>query len=184
LHFELNCAHTDFLRALPNLRSLSFNAHLYTVLQDTDRIMQSLHSLVGLTKLRIEGNVHSESPFPFHFTSAHLAACLPHMPLLTNLHLTDASGLDTLRFLSSGPITRSLTELDLSFLNPPLPLRELLHVHALSSLTRLTLVSTFDRRLDDHAKPLYTPPSRLLPALRQFTYEHSSSDEEEEDEED
>jgi hypothetical protein len=184
IHFELSSTHTDFLHSLPNLRSLSFNAQLCTVLPDADRIMHSLHSLVGLTELQIEGNVHSELQFPFLFTSAHLIACLPHMPLLTRLRLTDASGLDSLRFLSTGPVTRSLKELEICFLNPPLPLRELLHVHALSSLTRLTLMSTFDRPLDDHALPLYTPPSLLLPALREFSYEHSASDDDEEDEED
>jgi hypothetical protein len=103
------------------------------------------------------------------------------MPLLTRLRLTDASGLDSLRFLSSGPITRSLKVLQLSCFDPPLPLRELLHVHALSSLTDLSLVSVFDRPLDDHALPLYTPPSLLMPSLRQFLFDHGDDDEEDDE---
>jgi hypothetical protein len=135
-----------------------------------------LHSLVGLTELNIRGGGYCA----LGFTSAHLVACLPHLPQLTSLHLSGATAVDSLRFLASGPITRSLKELELENFDPRLPLRELLHVHALSSLTKLIVSCMFDRPLDDHAKPLYVPPSPLLPALREFEYEFEPSDYEEE----
>jgi hypothetical protein len=180
IDLSLASTHTDFLRQLPNLRILRFTSHLCTVLPDADRIMSSLHSLVGLTELSIHGGGYCA----LAFTSAHLTTYLPHLPQLTSLHLSGATAVDSLRFLASGPITRSLKELELENFDPRLPLRELLHVHALSSLTKLIVSCMFDRPLDDHALPLYTPPSLLLPALREFEYEFEPSDYEEEGEED
>jgi hypothetical protein len=149
---------------------------------DVDRIMTSLHSLTGLTKLRLVGNLNDEE---FGFTSEQMTACLAHMPLLTCLHLLDTAGLDSLRFLSSGPITRSLKELELVDFYPQLPVLELEHVHALSMLNRLKLHSLFDCPLDEYIVRLCTPPSRLLPSLRHFDHrweDSGSSDEEEEEE--
>jgi hypothetical protein len=103
----------------------------------------------------------------FRFTSAHLAACLPHMPQLTSLELSDAA-LDSFSFLSSGPITRSLKSFVVISLESRLPLSELAHVHALSSLLTLILLSPFDRRLDEHTERLYHPPSVLMPSLGHF----------------
>jgi len=104
------------------------------------------------------------------------------MPLLTSLRLTDVTAVDSLRFLSSGPITRSLKELVLWWFYPRLPLRELAHVHALSALTSLALKSVFRRSPESYTLRLYTPPSLLLPSLRQFEYDPSVDDEEEDDE--
>jgi hypothetical protein len=170
LSINLCSPHTDFLRQLPNLRRLVLIFWDCTVEVDTDRIMQSLHSLVGLTELSFFGPPHGYATIPLRITSDHLAACLPHMPLLTCLHLSGAAALGSLRFLSSGPITHLLKKLQLSRFEPRLPLRELHHVHAVSSLTELHLFSVFDRPLDDSSAPLYTPPSRLLPSLRHFTH--------------
>jgi hypothetical protein len=68
LHLELSSPHTDFLRSLPNLRNLNITSQECTVLPDAGRVMASLHSLVGLTELQIEGNVHADLQFPFLFT--------------------------------------------------------------------------------------------------------------------
>jgi hypothetical protein len=161
---SLSSTLTDSLRSLPNLRSLRFSTHACTELADADRILSSLHSLVGLTELRLYGG----GTFPLPFTSAQLAACLPHMPLLTHLYLLNYLSLDSLRFLSSGPITHSLKELSLILYQVQLPLSELAHVHALSSLTKLTLWSVFDPPPDESTVALYTPPSRLMPSLQSF----------------
>jgi hypothetical protein len=165
-HFHLSSAHTDFLCQLPNLRCLVWDNGASAVDPDVDRIMRSLHSLTRLTDLRISEN----DRFPLDLTAAHLSACLPHMPLLTILSLSNATALDSLRFLSTGPITRSLQTLALYHCSQRLPLRELAHVHALSSLIQLTLVCSFDRPLDEQTKLLYTPPSVRMPALRDFYY--------------
>jgi len=92
------------------------------------------------------------------------------MPLLTCLHLSGMASLDSLRFLSSGPITHSLKKLQLSQFAPRLPLVELQQVRALSSLTEFRLYSVFDRPLDDDTVSLYTPPSRLMPSLVEFEH--------------
>jgi hypothetical protein len=167
LSFSVCSPHTDFFYQLPNLRRLTLLTAHSTVPLDADRIMHSLHSLVGLTRLCIIGPAPNHAHFPLHITTDHLAACLLHMPLLTYLSLSGASPVDSLRFLSTGPITRSLKQLELDNFHPCLPLGELLHVHALSSLTKLTLRRVFDRPLDER---VYTPPSSLLPALQQFEY--------------
>jgi hypothetical protein len=193
LSINLCSPHTDFLRQLPNLRGLRVFLWHDTVEVDTDRIMHSLHSLKGLTELGLYGEPTHQSAQSLRITSDHLVACLAHMPLLTSLHLSGAASLDSLRFLSSGPITHSLKKLQLSRFEPRLPLRELHHVHELSSLTELRLYSVFDRPLDDYSEPLYTPPSRLMPSLVYFDHgwkpaaggeaADSASDEEEEKEE-
>jgi hypothetical protein len=46
-------------------------------------------------------------------------------------------------------------------------LSELVHVHALSSLTSLTIEDVFDAPMDEETKALFTP----LPRLRQFVHE-------------
>jgi hypothetical protein len=166
LDFPLGSLHTDFLRQMPNLRCLQllFYPDLVVAL-DTDRIMHSLHSLTGLTELRIE-----ECNNHLRYTADHLTTCLSHMPWLTGLHLSYPTALDSLRFLSSGPITRSLKTLHLTGFRTRLPLAELLYVHELSSLTELTLYRVFDRALDEYTQSLYTPPSRLMPSLLEFVH--------------
>jgi hypothetical protein len=163
LSISLSAEHTDFLRRLPNLRSLSLNGGLSDVAFDADRIMASLHSLAGLTALHLSGG----GDMPLQYTSDHFVACLPRLPLLSALSLTWASGMDSLRFLSSGPITRSLKHLSLQYFEKRLPLAELSHVHALSTLTNLTLCCVFDASLDES---LYTPPSSLMPSLHHFAH--------------
>jgi hypothetical protein len=104
LSINMCSPHTDFLCHLPNLRRLLLFTRNADGPADAARIMQSMHSLTRLTELSLLGSCE----FPLRITSAHLAACLPLMPLLTSLRLTDVSALDSLRFLSSGPITRLL----------------------------------------------------------------------------
>jgi hypothetical protein len=170
VNIRLCSSHADFLRQLPNLRRLVLSCHLSTMVPDTDRIMHSLHAHVELTELSLLGS----GEFPLRITSTHLAACLPLMPLLTHLELLFPTALDSLRFLSSGPITHSLTVLRLCQFSSPLPLSELHHVHELSSLTDLWLFSVFDRPLDTLAEALYKPPSPLLPSLRTFRHDNHS----------
>jgi hypothetical protein len=167
--------HTDFFRQLPNLRRLELRTTKGTgsVVLDTDRIMSSLHALTKLTDLRMGAFFLSSGEDPdsrVQLTAANLAACLPHMPLLTRLELSSATSLDSLRFLSCGPILPSLQRLELRDFARRLPLSELVHVHALSSLTSLTLEDVFDAPLDEETKALFMPPSALLPRLRHFVH--------------
>jgi hypothetical protein len=73
--------------------------------------------------------------------------------------------------------------LELEDVYPLLPVRELEHVHALTVLNRLKLHSVFDRPLDEYIVRLYTPPSLLLPVLRNFEYKSGEVEEEDEEEE-
>jgi hypothetical protein len=186
LDFSLGSLHTDFLRQLPNLRQLYLSSLECPISADTDGVMNSLHSLVGLLELHLILG----GRFPLPITADHLTTCLPHMPRLTGLQLSYPTALDSLRFLSSGPITHSLKKLQLSRYEPRLPLHELRHVHELSALTELCLWSVFDRALDEYTQSLYTPPSRLMPSLLEFVHSWEAqteageeSDEEEEEEE-
>jgi hypothetical protein len=173
LGLVLGSPHADFLRKMPHLRILELSSPSPRVPQlfDADRIMHALHSLSGLTALLLYGDARGAVRRVLRYTAAHLAACLPHMPLLTRLEIVDPTAVDSLHFLSSGPITRSLQSLELWDFNPRLSQRELLHVHALSSLSSLRLMSVFDRPLDDYSLLLYTPPSSpLLPSLLHFEH--------------
>jgi hypothetical protein len=172
LTLYLCSAHTDFLCNLPNLRRLHLFTRTANSPLDAARIVHSLHSLTQMTDLSLDGNGHDTAAHPFRFTSGQLAECLPHMPQLTKLHLFHPAALDSLRFLSSSavPLSRSLMELTLCDFHPPLPLTELRHVDALSSLTNLTLTRVFDRPLDEPTLALYKPPSAVLPALCLFEH--------------
>jgi hypothetical protein len=166
----LHGEHTDFLRGLSHLRRLELDSCLGSVAdpaRDAERIMHSLHALVGLSELRLLGG----GDCPLRFTADQLAACLPHMPLLTSLHLSHAKALGSLHFLSSGPVTRSLQKLELVEIHPRLPLSELEHLHALSVLDRLKFDSVFDSPLDEATLQRYRPPCLLMPALVQFIYQ-------------
>jgi hypothetical protein len=187
LDARLYTTDTDFLLQLPNLRSLDLSTSSSNVeLLDTERILQSLHALVRLTDLRVlhHGGLYS-GDHPLCITSEHLVAALAHMPQLTRLDLRQVA-LDSLRFLSSGPTTRSLQQLNLIDAKPRLPLSELVHVHALSSLTKLRVVSSFDEPLD---KSLYMSrrSKLLMPSLVSFHTRllrwRSDSDSEAEEEE-
>jgi hypothetical protein len=114
LEINLSSRHTDFLCHLPNLRRLELTVRKCKEELDSERTMASLHSLAALTELSLIG----DGRFPLRITAAHLAACLPHMPLLATLELSGMTALDSLRFLSSGPITRSLQQLILAQFYP------------------------------------------------------------------
>jgi hypothetical protein len=164
------CEHTDFLHQLPNLRRLELCFSRCTVQPDADRIIRSFHSLSCLTKLSLRNDKRAEQAHPLRFTSTHLSVCLPHMPLLTNLLLSGTTSLNSLHFLSTGPITRSLFKLELSDVESRLPLRELAHVHALSMLADSRLFNVFEQPLDGEIEVRYTPPSLLMPSLQLFRH--------------
>jgi hypothetical protein len=178
LQFNLWSTHTDFLCRLPNLHRLELKCDVTDEMPDATRIMQSLHSLTGLTELSLIGE-------SLRFTPTHLLACLTHMPLLTSLQLSQMTALDSLCFLSTGPITYSLIKLTFIGFDPPLRLAELVHVNALTGLRTLRLLSVFDRPMDEQSVKLYTPPSSLLLSLCDFEHEcerfDGGSDEEEGD---
>jgi hypothetical protein len=92
------------------------------------------------------------------------------MPLLTSLLFSGTTSLNSLHFLSTGPITRSLFKLELSDVESRLPLRELAHVHALSMLADSRLFNVFEQPLDGEIEVRYTPPSLLMPSLQLFRH--------------
>jgi hypothetical protein len=139
-----------------------------------------MHALTRLTDLRL--CAHPFGRATLHVTSKQFADCLAHMPQLTRLQLHVLTLLDSLGFLASGPVTHSLQLLQLTFFHPPLPVSELTHLQALTSLTRLTVHSIFDQPIDEQTVRLYTPPSALLPSLRHFSHHWPPPEEEEEEE--
>jgi hypothetical protein len=173
LTIDLRCGdHTDVFYQLPHLHRLVLDARLVLfAVPDTKRIMASMIQLSALTELTLNGGRS------LRFTSGHLAACFSRMPCLAHMHLSDAVAVDSLRFHSSGPITRSLKTLWLTWLRVRLPLSELLHVHVLSSLTELHLSNVFDRPLDASLLRLYQPPSLAMPALSYFHHDWEATDE-------
>jgi len=106
LTFTLGYPNVDFLQQLPNLLTLDLDCTRCSRPADMDRMMASFQSLTGLTELRLCGNGYGERPHTLSFTSARLASCLSHMPLLSSLHMMGTLGLESLHFLSSGgPVT-------------------------------------------------------------------------------
>jgi len=118
-------------------------------------------------------------------TSEQLAECLPQLPLLRSLTLSNQAQLESLEFLKTGPVTRTLTSLELKNFHMRLPVEELQHVNALSALETLTLENVFDEPLAESTQQLYRRPSRLLPSLRwmQHSWRPLPEDEDEDDEE-
>lgn len=124
-----------------------------------DAIAVSLQSCPLLTELRLSY---------IAVTSAQMSALLAGRGNMRKLEFVEAD-FDSLKFLSSGSLPRTLTHLTLDGcgLDGQLSVEELSHVHALQELTHLNIDSSFDEDLFDSA--VYNPPSKLLPKLVSFT---------------
>lgn len=149
-----------FFSRLTNLVELALQLDDFTDPAALDSLASSLQTCTQITDLSL-----------FHglLTADQMSVMLSQCTDLCALHLSDASELDSLRFLSSGSIPRTLTSLTLEMCKH-LPLVELQHVHALQSLERLCVYYSFAEKMDEHTLAPYQPPSLLLPNLRTLKY--------------
>ncbi len=103
------------------------------------------------------------------FIGERLREVVDSMPLLRSLDVKGCWCIPSLSFLSSGPITNTLTNLRLEQFETRLPIAELQRIQRLRALQRVDLWNIFRRELTAEEVTPYTPPSQLMPALRSFT---------------
>jgi hypothetical protein len=157
----VTCTRFDWLRALPHLTALDVGSHGNSL-----ALLSALSLCAGLASLLLR--------YADDHTAAHLADFLPRLPSLRCLKLFYLQT-RSLRFLAQQPTALQLTSLHL-ILCQYLSLSELRHVHALSGLTSLHLVESFDEPLDAHSRSLLEPPSLFLPQLEDFMYSSPEED--------
>lgn len=96
------------------------------------------------------------------FTSTHLCALLPSLPLLAYLNLMLKASLTSLSFASSvGHLARNLTMLSICHCTA-LPPEEVRHLRALTALRRLVLDGSFNAPLDDDTIASMSPASQTF----------------------
>ncbi len=168
------CWDIDFLASLPQLQ------HLELVLSDSHEVdapeaVEALRQCTQLTQLTVSSyHLHEDEESGDYtakcavFDGEGLRECVQSMPLLRYLDVGAARNIPSLSFLASGPITNTLTDLWLHLFEPRLPISELQHIQQLRALERLTLFDVFERQLTVEEAGVYTPPSLLMPALREF----------------
>ena len=166
LNFRMDSTtHVSFLTQLPNLRELQIE-HTFARLGRSlplERLPPALQSCTGLTKLTLKSLVVS---------AAHMSELIPRLPNLRELTLESMNHIDSLRFLSRGPITHTLTHLSLSSLVESWKLHttELQHVYALKELRWLVIDQSFAEPLDPELlRTLSSPHCPLLPKLTHFS---------------
>jgi len=149
------------LRQLPNLRDLCLDLSMQSPwTKQLEVLQQSCTRLTSLNLLRGQFNAND------------LCVLLPCITDLRVLCLWRIETIDSLRFLSRGPIVHTLTYLRLGHLgNSQMHSSEMLHVNELRELRRLDLHHLFVEPLDPLTRLFYSPPpSRLLPKLTLFEY--------------
>lgn len=106
-------------------------------------------------------------------TSKHMNQILSRLPWLCSLKLSFCSALDSLSFLSDCThLAPSLQSLELIWCrNAALHSTDLKHILTLKSLTSLSIFRSFVEPLDDCTQHLLTPPSVVLPGLKEFAYQ-------------
>ena len=151
------CEDAALLPLLPNLRNLTFLGFArQQPLSSPEQMIQGVGQCAQLTSLCISSS---------KLTSAHMHALLSCMPALSKLQLANMPWLETLSFLSSEPLQRSLTSLTLvDCLHPALLAVKLRHIFALQQLTHLVIRRCFEK-LDSLTKHDLKVPSVRLPKL-------------------
>jgi hypothetical protein len=157
---------STFLSLLPNLVEMELDCMdigAEGTLASPEECVAALQRCSKLTSLQIESD---------KFTSQHMCALLPSLPALRKLGLYNMEQLESLRCFSRGPITRTLTHLELhDCRHPALHIAELEHLHALIQLRSLILDESFAEPLDALTRRLHSKPdSLLLPKLTEFIY--------------
>jgi len=152
------CDRFDWLRGLPSLTDvhLSFDRPMRAA-----ALVAGLQSCAQLRLLSLSGCRE--------LTAAQLTDLLPRLPRLRELRLSFLP-IDSLAFLAQPPLTSQLADLYL-WSCEGLPPGELRHVHALLGLEKLELCLSFTVPLGAHDCALLTPPSILLPQLKEFVYQ-------------
>ena len=155
-----DCENVSFLQSLPNLHTLAFYKFAHRKpLPSPEQTIQGIGQCAQLTSLNM-----ANSPL----TSAHMSALLERMPALSKLKLANMTSLESLSFLSSEPLQRSLTSLTLADCHHATLLTvELRHIFALQQLTHLTIRGCFAERLCSFALHELKVPSARLPKLIQ-----------------
>ena len=144
------------LQHTPNLRTLMLKHFASTQpLPEPERMIQGIGQCTQLTSLTI---------FNSKLTSAHISALLSRMPAVSKLALITMPKLESLQFLSSALLQRSLTSLSLTDC-AGLPTLELRHVFALQQLTHLWSHNSFAEKLCSLALHELALPSQRLPKL-------------------
>jgi hypothetical protein len=157
--------HVDFLQSMINMRSVVIHM-VETIHFDGSRMLTALHGCRQLTSLDLSSNRMTDGGL--NCTSEGLAALLPCLPHLQSLSLQNVGSLSSLSFLTTGPITSTLTELQFRSCSPPLSINQFSCFEALRSLTTLDTSNVFDRDLTSEESLLYEPPSALIPSLTYF----------------
>ena len=141
-----------FLRFTPNLRILSFDGLVGSSLPTPEELVDvgGVCQCPQLTELRI---AHSG------LLSSHMTAMLSCMPALSKLQLHCMHGLESLSFLESEPLQRSLTSLILLEMrsHDGLSAMDMRYVLPLQQLEHLEMIDSF--HLDSFTQFLLTPPS-------------------------
>ncbi len=166
---DCECAHVDSLTQLPQLQhlTLSFRPSAEQPV-NSPRIVAALSQCSQLTALTVNSWDGRNAVFT---SEQQLRDCLQSLPLLRSLDVSGCRNISSLSFLTSGPVTTTLTRLRLARFSPRLPVTELQHLLHLRSLERVDLVRLFERDLTSEEVAPFTPPSQLMPTLRScFSY--------------
>jgi hypothetical protein len=159
-----NCTNLDFMRHLPLLAIMHVHVELNPALSQLSEsvLISGLQSCHRLTDLSLEA---------VPLTSAHLTEIFAHLSLLHTLLLSRLEELADFSCFSHGSITRSLNTLQIWGCNhPALQMREMIHLSALSQLSRLEIRGSIVGPLDAPMSALFTPPSSHMPNLSKFDY--------------
>jgi len=151
-------SNVDFLNSLPSVRQLTLVAFNLEQVQATpEQLIAAIGQCEQITDLFVMyGDLEAK----------HVAALLSRMPAVRKLHFKSVPRLESLSFLSSEPLQRSLTSLTLShYKNVGLRTAELRHVFDLPQLAHLHLHNSLSETLDSLTKHDLTVPSKRLPKL-------------------
>ena len=153
----------SFLPRLPALTELHLNLRELDP-ESLDLFASSSPSLQQCTQIKALWIFDSD------LTCEQLTVMLAHLTNLQSLYLTWAAKLTSLSFLTSGSLRHTLLDLSLDECdNDEFHSHELMYVESLQSLRYLNIDGSFDEQSRNHIDhSLYTPPSEIIPTLRQF----------------
>lgn len=148
-----------FLTHLRNLTHLHLELGRCDSRAMSERAALSLQGCKQITQFMLSG---------CKLNAQQIGALLANFERLNHLTLSDIFELESLQFLSTGTLPRTLTNLSLQRCRSPrLHSTELAHVHTLQSLTDLEVRYCFAEPMD---RSLYDPPSKLMPNLVKFAF--------------
>ena len=153
-----SCEDVTFLSSLPNLRSLKLVTFASSLpLLSPGEMVQGVGPCKQLTSLSISNS---------KLASAHITALLSCMPAVSMLELESMPLLESLSFLSSEPLHRSLASLSLyACRHKYLCTAELRQLYPLQQLTHLNIDLCFSDPLNSFTKTEFKLPSARLPKL-------------------